>query len=138
VGLGAEPRTVQDPAERLSYLERLRRAAGAATRELTSGRARRIAVALPAGEPDEAEAVTLGALLGGYAFRKYRTTGAVTGDYPKSSCTPAMTPAADRARILAEAMTLVRDPGQHRAGGHGAGGPGRGQPSRRLARAAWA
>jgi leucyl aminopeptidase len=88
VGLGTEPGTAQDPAERLSYLERLRRAAGAATRELTSGQARRIAVALPAGEPDEAEAVTLGALLGGYAFRRYRTTGVV----PKSPCTPPRTP----------------------------------------------
>src|SRR5271156_2221449 len=38
VGLGAAPGTdppTQDPAERHSYLERLRRAAGAATRELT-------------------------------------------------------------------------------------------------------
>ena len=40
------------------------------------GRARRIAIALPAGEPDEAEAVALGVLLGGYSFRKYRTTAA--------------------------------------------------------------
>jgi leucyl aminopeptidase len=107
VGLGADPGTAQDPAERLSYLERLRRAAGAATRELTSGRARRIAVALPAGEPDEAEAVTLGALLGGYAFRRYRTTG-VPGDSEVIVYT-ARDAAAGRARILAEAMTLVRD-----------------------------
>jgi leucyl aminopeptidase len=108
VGLGAEPGTAQDPGERLSYLERLRRAAGAATRELTSGQARRIAVALPAGEPDQAEAVTLGALLGGYAFRKYRTTGAVTGDSEVIVHT-VHDAAAGRARILAEAMTLVRD-----------------------------
>jgi leucyl aminopeptidase len=107
VGLGADPGTAQDPAERLSYLERLRRAAGAATRELTSGQARRIAVALPAGEPDEAEAVTLGALLGGYAFRRYRTTG-VPGDSEVIVYT-AHDAAAGRARILAEAMTLVRD-----------------------------
>ena len=108
VGLGAAPGTAQDPAERLSYLERLRRAAGAATRELTSGRARRIAVALPAGEPDEAEAVALGALLGGYAFRRYRTAGAVPGDSEVIVHT-AQDAAAGRARILAEAMTLVRD-----------------------------
>jgi len=107
VGLGADPGTAQDPAERLSYLERLRRAAGAATRELTSGQARRIAVALPAGEPDEAEAVTLGTLLGGYAFRRYRTTG-VPGDSEVIVYT-ARDAAAGRARILAEAMTLVRD-----------------------------
>ncbi len=38
------------------------------------GQVKRVVVALPAGEPDEAEAVALGSLLGGYAFRKYRTT----------------------------------------------------------------
>ena len=108
VGLGPEPGTAQDRAERHSYLERLRRAAGAAIRELTSGRARRIAVALPAGEPDEAEAVALGALLGGYAFRRYRTTGTAPGDFELIVHT-AHDAAADRARILAEAMTLVRD-----------------------------
>jgi leucyl aminopeptidase len=111
VGLGAAPGTdppAQDPAERHSYLERLRRAAGAATPELTSGRPRRIAVALPAGEPDEAEAVALGALLGAYSFRRYRTTGAVPGDSEVIVHT-AHDPAVDRARILAEAMTLVRD-----------------------------
>jgi leucyl aminopeptidase len=106
VGLGPEPKT-QDQAVRQAYLERLRRAAGAAVRDLTSGRARRIAVALPAGEPDEAEAVTLGALLGGYAFRRYRTTGAA-GDSELTVYT-AHDAAAERARILAEAMTLVRD-----------------------------
>jgi len=55
VGLGKEPGP--DSAERLAYLERLRRAAGAAARDLIAaspGRARRVAVALPAGEPDEA------------------------------------------------------------------------------------
>ena len=107
VGLGPDPGTAQGRAERQSYLERLRRAAGAAIRELTSGRARRIAVALPAGEPDEAEAVALGALLGGYAFRRYRT-GTAPGDSELIVHT-AQDAAADRARILAEAMTLVRD-----------------------------
>ena len=104
---GADPQT-QDQAGRQAYLERLRRAAGTAVRELTSGRARRIAVALPAGEPDEAEAVALGALLGGYAFRRYRTTGTVAGDSELIVYT-AHDAAAERARILAEAMTLVRD-----------------------------
>jgi leucyl aminopeptidase len=111
VGLGAAPGTdppTQDPAERHAYLERLRRAAGAATRDLTSGRSRRIAVALPAGEPDEAEAVALGALLGAYSFRRYRTTGAVPGNSEVIVYT-AQDLAADRARTLAEAMTLVRD-----------------------------
>jgi len=108
VGLGPEPGTAQDQAGRQAYLERLRRAAGTAIRELTSGRARRIAVALPAGEPDETEAVALGALLGGYAFRRYRTTGATPGDSELIVHT-AHDAAADRARILADAMTLVRD-----------------------------
>ena len=80
VGLGAEPGAPDaSPAERRAYLERLRRAYGAAARDLaagTPGRAKRIAIALPAGEPDEAEAVALGGLLGGYAFRKYRTARA--------------------------------------------------------------
>jgi leucyl aminopeptidase len=110
VGLGPDPGThpqTQDEAGREAYLERLRRAAGAAVRELTSGRARRIAVALPAGEPDEAEAVALGALLGGYAFRRYRTNGTF-GDAEVTVHT-ARDAAAERARILAEAMALVRD-----------------------------
>jgi leucyl aminopeptidase len=108
VGLGAAPGTGQDQAERLAYLGRLRRAAGASARDLTSGRSRRIAVALPAGEPDEAEAVALGALLGSYAFRKYRTTGTGPGDFELTVHTP-QDDAVRRARILAEAMTLVRD-----------------------------
>jgi leucyl aminopeptidase len=108
VGLGPDAGQGGDGAERQSYLERLRRAAGAAIRELTSGRARRIAVALPAGEFDEAEAVALGALLGGYAFRRYRTTGTIPGDSELIVHT-SHDAAAQRARILAEAMTLVRD-----------------------------
>jgi len=113
VGLGPEPRDggdsgAGDPAERQRYLERLRRAAGAAARELASGRASRVAVALPAGQPDEAEAVALGTLLGGYAFRRYRTGSAAPADVEQIVHT-AHDAAAARARILAEAMTLVRD-----------------------------
>jgi leucyl aminopeptidase len=110
VGLGPEPAAKMTPAERQAYLERLRRAAGAAARELTAGtpaRARRVAMALPADEPDEAEAVALGALLGGYAFRKYRTAAA-PGDVELTVHT-AHEDAARRAGILAAAMTLVRD-----------------------------
>ena len=74
VGLGKEPGTAgSDSADRLADLERLRRAAGAAARDLIAaspGKARRIAIALPAGDPDEAEAVALGVLLGGYACGK--------------------------------------------------------------------
>jgi leucyl aminopeptidase len=112
VGLGPEPGTADTgPAERQAYLERLRRASGAAIRDLTSGlpgQAKRIAIALPAGEPDEAEAVALGGLLGSYAFRRYRTTASVPGDVEQIVYT-AHEDAARRARILAGAMALVRD-----------------------------
>jgi leucyl aminopeptidase len=114
VGLGPDPHA---PAElgasdhlaaRQAYLERLRRAAGAAGRELASGRAARVAIALPADEPDEAEAVALGTLLGGYSFRRYRTTGSAPAEVEQIVHTPHAA-VADRAKILAEAMTLVRD-----------------------------
>jgi len=115
VGLGPEPKepapsapSAQDQAERQAYTERLRRAAGAAARELTSGRAKRAAIALPGGQADEAEAVALGALLGGYAFRKYRTTANPPGDLELIVHTT-HDDAVSRARILAKAMTLVRD-----------------------------
>jgi leucyl aminopeptidase len=110
VGLGPEPETPGsgDDAGRQAYLERLRRAAGAATREFTSGRARRVALALPAGQPDEAEAVALGALLGSYSFRKYRTTANTAGDVGLIVHT-SQEEAVSRARILAEAMALTRD-----------------------------
>ncbi|MGH3220059.1 MAG: leucyl aminopeptidase [Streptosporangiaceae bacterium] len=110
VGLGAAPSAVPIPgdSERGRYLERLRRAAGAASRDLSSGRIRRIAIALPADQPDEAEAVALGALLGSYTFRKYRRPAAEAGDVELILLT-AQEAAVSRARILAEAMTLVRD-----------------------------
>jgi leucyl aminopeptidase len=118
VGLGPEPKepghptpsttAAHDQAERQAYIERLRRGAGAAARELTSGRAKRAAIALPGGQADEAEAVALGALLGGYAFRKYRTTANPPGDLELIVHTT-HDDAVNRARILAKAMTLVRD-----------------------------
>jgi len=108
VGLGPEPAADAGPADRQAYLERLRRAAGAATRDLASGKAKRIAIALPAAEPDEAEAVALGALLGGYAFKKYRTATSESGDLEQIVYT-AQEDAVRRGRILADAMALVRD-----------------------------
>jgi leucyl aminopeptidase len=109
VGLGSAPENPgQDRGEREAYLERLRRAAGAAARDLASGRARRVALALPADQPDEAEAVALGALLGSYAFRKYRANGTAPGDVEQIVHT-AHDDAVGRARILAKAMMLVRD-----------------------------
>ncbi|MDR7384857.1 leucyl aminopeptidase [Promicromonospora iranensis] len=53
--------------------ETLRRAAGAATRELAGLKS--AAIALPASDDDEITAVTEGALLGAYAFNRYRTSG---------------------------------------------------------------
>ncbi|MFD7025533.1 leucyl aminopeptidase [Promicromonospora sukumoe] len=53
--------------------ETLRRAAGAATRELAGLRS--AAIALPASDDAEITAVTEGALLGAYAFNRYRTSG---------------------------------------------------------------
>ncbi len=111
-------------------LETLRRAAGAAMRALTAttakpvrdnernraadgpangGQQRRIAVALPARDPGEAEAVALGALLGGYAFRRYRTKGpAVTTELTLLTA-QSLAAAVHRARVLADAVALVRD-----------------------------
>jgi leucyl aminopeptidase len=109
--------------------ETLRRGAGAAVRVLTAGRRpagpglngsagtahgekRHIALALPARDAAEAGAVALGALLGGYAFRRYRTTG-ITTDAELTLLTSlpaeAADPVAERAQALADAVTLVRD-----------------------------
>jgi leucyl aminopeptidase len=90
--------------------EALRSAAGAAVRSLTATRAGDIAVSLPARDAAEAEATALGALLGGYTFGRYRNGGQLAG--------PQLTlvadgqhagPAAARAQVLADAMSLTRD-----------------------------
>lgn len=57
--------------------ETLRRAAGAATRELAGLKS--AAIALPASDDAEISAVTEGALLGAYAFNRYRTAGKDSG-----------------------------------------------------------
>ena len=88
--------------------EVLRRAAGAAVRALRDGKARRIALALPARDAAETEAVTLGALLGGYVFGRYRTNG----DKPEDTELILLggdDAAARRAQVLADAVALVRD-----------------------------
>ncbi len=61
------------PAATAGEPEALRRAAGSATRSLAG--LRTVVLALPADEPDAAAAVAEGALLGGYAFRRYRNGG---------------------------------------------------------------
>jgi leucyl aminopeptidase len=100
VGLGSAP---FDP-------ERLRRAAGTAIRELSSKpgeKDRKIAIALPASEPAETEAVATGAMLGGYSFRRYRTSGQAR-DLEVILLT-SQEDAARRGQIVAEAVSLTRD-----------------------------
>ena len=102
VGLG-EPESLDAEGGEI-----LRRAAGAAVRALRDGKARRIALALPARDAAETEAVTLGALLGGYVFGRYRTNG----DKPEDTELILLggdDAAARRAQVLADAVMLVRD-----------------------------
>jgi leucyl aminopeptidase len=94
-------------------LQTLREAAGAAVRSL-AGHAPRIALSLPAAGPGQAEAVALGALLGGYAFTRYHANGKgapaeITVIGAGGSAGGSADSAKDRARALADAVTLVRD-----------------------------
>jgi leucyl aminopeptidase len=90
--------------------EALRRAAGAAVRSLVAGQVRRIALALPARNPAETEAVTLGALLGGYVFARYRNGGQPPGtELILLGGTSDADAAVTRANVLAASMTLARD-----------------------------
>jgi leucyl aminopeptidase len=108
VGLGAAPGGSADGAT--FDAETLRRAAGAAVRSLSSAPGRRIALALPARDPAEAEAVALGALLGGYVFRRYRTD---SGQHEPAEIIlltgSGNAAAAERATIIAGAVALARD-----------------------------
>jgi leucyl aminopeptidase len=88
--------------------EALRRAAGAAVRALRAGKARRIALALPARDAAETETVAVGALLGGYVFGRYRTNGEKPED-TELILVGGDDAAARRARVLADAITLARD-----------------------------
>ena len=114
VGLGPEPRASR------------RRARGApglpgeaapcpwrrATRDpgLRTGQAHCPRTRPRARKPDEAEAVTLGGLLGGYAFQEVPDRHeARTATSSRSLMYTAHEDAARRARVLADAMTLVRD-----------------------------
>jgi leucyl aminopeptidase len=99
VGLGADPDA-----------EALRRGAATAVRSL-AGKAATIAVSLPAADAAQAEAVALGALLGRYAFTRYR----VSEQGRQSELTllagdgPGVAQAVRRGQVLADAVTLVRD-----------------------------
>jgi leucyl aminopeptidase len=105
VGLGEPPDGSAFDAEAL------RAGAGAAVRALVAGKARQIALALPARDAAEAEAVALGALLGGYVFGRYRDGGKQTDTelILLASGGADADAAARRARVLADAVTLVRD-----------------------------
>ncbi len=103
-------------------LESLRRAAGSAVRALTGSKTgptgnktQSIALALPASDAAETEAVALGALLGGYRFTRHRGAGS---DGATAAAEPLLTvlsgaagadEAGRRAQALADAMTMVRD-----------------------------
>jgi len=95
--------------------EVLRRAAGTAVRAVAGphgsgpGRPRRIALALPARDQTEAEAVALGALLGGYTFQRYRSEPAAQPALTLLASGNHAAEAAHRAEVLAAAVNLVRD-----------------------------
>ncbi len=96
--------------------EVLRRAAGAATRSMAGSRS--VAVALPATAADAVGAVAEGALLGAYAFLRYRSSDNGSADRAPvaaitvcadSASEPASKAAVSRAEVVAEAVSLVRD-----------------------------
>jgi leucyl aminopeptidase len=108
VGLGAAP------GARGSWdLEVLRRAAGAATRAMAG--AKSVAVALPAADATSTGAVAEGALLGAYAYLRYRSNG--TPPAPVGAITicsagsddAAAKAAVSRAEVVAEAVCRARD-----------------------------
>jgi leucyl aminopeptidase len=91
--------------------ETLRRCAGAAVRSLASARIRQIALALPAQDAESAQAVALGALLGGYSFGRYRSNGSVipSPDLLLLSDGAHAGDAVSRAQVIGQAVALVRD-----------------------------
>jgi leucyl aminopeptidase len=104
---------VGDPAAVTPEL--LRRAAGAATRELAGTST--VALALPAGHLTELTAVVEGALLGAYAFTRYRTSDRAAASAPVTSI-EVVTPlarqssaasAVTRAEVVAAAVHATRD-----------------------------
>jgi leucyl aminopeptidase len=95
--------------------EVLRRAAGSAVRGLLQARPpgstddMRIALALPARDSAEAAAVALGALLGGYSFRRYRSEPAPGASLTVLAHASDAAEAVQRAQVIADAVALVRD-----------------------------
>jgi leucyl aminopeptidase len=112
VGLGKAPE-----AGASFDAEKLRRAAGAALRTAAAKKAaangatpagKAVTLALPSLTAAEAEAVTTGAVLGAYSFRKYRATPAA--DVALTVLTGAgNAEAVRRGQVIANAVNLVRD-----------------------------
>lgn len=89
----------------------LRYAAGSAVRQLTGNST--VAFGFPLTDPDQAAAVLEGAALGGYAFTTYRKASLAATALPAGDITvhtdQAAADAADRADIVAGAISLVKD-----------------------------
>jgi len=111
VGLGARR------ADGTFGAEALRRAAGAALRALTGTAS--VAVALPVEDDADVAAVAEGALLGAYAYTRYRTGESATSaaSLPPASVevlaanarSTAVKGAVERARVVADAVNATRD-----------------------------
>ena len=114
-GLGARVLVLTGIGSADPTAEVLRRAAGAATRELTGVGS--VALALPAADVAQVAAVAEGALLGAYAFGRYRGAGTSTTTTPVGEIQVVTTlakdraagAALDRARVLAAAVHATRD-----------------------------
>lgn len=105
VGLGERVDSGYDP-------ELLRRAAGAGIRAAV-GR-KRVAVALPVADRESLRAVCEGAMLGAYAFDRYRTSSRDAGRTPVSAVTvisalPKVKSVGRRAEAVSAAVALTRD-----------------------------
>src|SRR5690606_15960461 len=95
--------------------ETLRRAAGAAVRSLAGPAT--VALALPAGHAASVGAVAEGALLGAYAFDRYRTSPSAADKAPVRALTlltssgraADVRAAVQRAEVLADAVKAARD-----------------------------
>ncbi len=106
--VGVGPLPGDSPGADGSFTDRLRRGAGAAVRALAGQRARSVALAMPASDAEQAEAVALGALLGGYAFGRYRRDRHPDPDLLLLAGGEHQAAVA-RAQVLAGAVALVRD-----------------------------
>jgi leucyl aminopeptidase len=107
VAVGVGTATAAEPGS--TNAEILRRSAGAAVRSLASPKIRSIALALPTDDAASAEATALGAMLGSYYFGRYRSNGRPAADLTLLASGDHVAPAVGRARVLATAVTLVRD-----------------------------